>query len=66
MTIVGIEKHEDGSKNVIVFDPMFRDAEKVLNLVGKKFKFKHPADLLKAYRRGPRYLKRYSEFEILK
>lgn len=66
MTIVGFEKRLDGSRNVIVFDPMFHDASKITDLIGQKFTHKSPADLLRAYRRATHYLKRYNEFEILK
>lgn len=67
MTIVGFERKKDGSKNLIVFDPMFHDAANIMRLVGApQFTMKSPADMLKAYRRGVKYLKRYHEFEILK
>ena len=66
MTIVGYEKQTDGSRNIIVFDPMFHDATNVMKLIGKSFTQKAPGDLLKAYRRGAKYLKKYDEFELLK
>ncbi|TVY58650.1 Zinc finger with UFM1-specific peptidase domain protein [Lachnellula cervina] len=66
MTIVGFEKRADGSKDVIVFDPMFHDAPNVTKLIGQKFTHKAPADLLRAYRRATHYLKKHNEFEILK
>ncbi|KAF5879623.1 putative peptidase family c78 protein [Botrytis fragariae] len=66
MTIIGFEKLTDGTKNLLVFDPMFHDSSKVVKLVGGPARSKHPSDLLKAYRRGNKYLKRYNEFELLK
>ncbi len=66
MTIIGFEKRKDGSRNLIVFDPMFHDASNVTKLIGHKFKTKSPDDLLKAYRRGLKYLKKYNEFELLR
>jgi hypothetical protein len=67
MTIVGFEKKKDGSKNLIVFDPMFHDAANIMRLVdAPPFTQKSPADMLKAYRRGTNYLKRHNEFEVLK
>ncbi|KUJ20197.1 DUF1671-domain-containing protein [Mollisia scopiformis] len=66
MTIVGFEKQKDGSRNIIVFDPMFHDAADVTKLIGTEFTHRYPGDLLKAYRRGVKYLRRYGEFEILK
>jgi hypothetical protein len=66
MTIVGFEKKTDGTRNLIVFDPMFHDASNIIKLIGRTFVHKDPEDLLKAYRRGNRYLKKYNEFELLK
>ncbi|KFY14519.1 hypothetical protein V492_02573 [Pseudogymnoascus sp. VKM F-4246] len=67
MTIVGMEKKKDGSKNLLVFDPMFHDAPDVINLIGKDtFSVKHPAEFLRAYRRNTKYLKRYRAFEVLR
>jgi len=66
MTIIGLEKKKDGSKNLLVFDPMFHDAPNVLKVVGETFRAKIPEDLLRAYRRGVKYLKKYSEFETLR
>jgi hypothetical protein len=67
MTIVGFEEKLDGSKNLICFDPLFHDAPDVLRLVeNDNFKIKSPEDMLKAYRRGVKYLKKYDAFEILR
>lgn len=68
MTIVGFERKVDGSKNILVFDPMFHDSSHVTQLIGlRSFILKQPAeDVLRAYRRGAKYLKKYSEFELLK
>lgn len=67
MTIVGLEKKLDGSKNLLVFDPMFHDAPDVIKLIGKKtFSVKNPAGYLRAYRRNMKYLKRYRAFEVLR
>ena len=66
MTIVGFEKKTDGTRNLIVFDPMFHDASNIIKLIGRTFVLKDPEDLLKAYRRGNKYLKKYNEFELLK
>lgn len=66
MTIVGFERKVDGSKNLIVFDPMFHDSSSVIRLVDQVFTHKSPADVLRAYRRGVKYLRKYNEFELLK
>ncbi|KAE8444400.1 hypothetical protein EG329_000600 [Mollisiaceae sp. DMI_Dod_QoI] len=44
MTIIGFEKQKDGSRNLIVFDPMFHDAENVVKLVGTSFTHKYPGN----------------------
>jgi hypothetical protein len=66
MTIVGFERKVDGSKNLIVFDPNSHDATNVTKLIDIKFMHKQPKDVLGAYRRGVKYLKKYNEFELLK
>lgn len=66
MTIVGFERKANGSRNLICFDPMFHDNQSVTNLIGERFRHYDPEDLLRAYRRGTKYLRRYNEFEILK
>jgi zinc finger-containing ubiquitin peptidase 1 len=67
MTIIGFERKVDGSKNIIVFDPMFHDSSSITQLIDRKrFTVKQPADALRAYRRGVKYLKKYNEFELLK
>jgi hypothetical protein len=66
MTIIGVEKRTDGSTNLLVFDPMFRDSTRVTRLIGRRSISGHAADLLKAYRRPTRYLRRYREFEVLR
>jgi hypothetical protein len=66
MTIVGFERKVDGSRNLIVFDPMYHDAPNVVKRIGERFRHRDPEDLLRAYRRGAKYLKRYNEFELLK
>ncbi|KAI9746435.1 MAG: hypothetical protein M1818_000148 [Claussenomyces sp. TS43310] len=65
MTIIGFEKQRNGAVNLLVFDPMFRDASAVTKLVDQTFKHKNPASPLRAYRRGSKYLAKYKEFEIL-
>lgn len=66
MTIVGIEKMADGKANLLVFDPMFHDAQVIMQRVGRKFKYKYADSALNAYRRGHKYLRRYREFEVLR
>lgn len=66
MTIVGIEKQTDGKKNLLVFDPTFRDSSVITQRVGTQFTYRHADHALNAYRRGHKYLRRYREFEVLR
>lgn len=66
MTIVGFERRADGAKNLLVFDPMFHDSLPVTKLIEQKFRHSDPGNMLRAYRRGEKYLKRYKEFELLR
>ncbi|KAI0408150.1 peptidase family C78-domain-containing protein [Xylaria palmicola] len=79
LTIVGLERRVSGSLKLLVFDPMFRDPEGVLRLVARptgdarddRSRIRHamhrsPDGLLRLYRRGNEYLKKYHEFEILR
>ncbi|RYO98481.1 hypothetical protein DL764_007077 [Monosporascus ibericus] len=66
LTIVGVEKRVDGAMELLVFDPVFRDPDSITRYVGRRVKNKNPDSALKLYRRGPKYLKKYHEFEILR
>lgn len=69
LTIVGVESRLDGILNLVVFDPMFNPspALKKLALSGTtSFRSAAPEKLLKAHRRGERYLEKYRDFELLK
>lgn len=75
MTIIGLEKQKHGAKNLLVFDPMFKDPSNILKLVDRLNSDKigpgvkltgDPDGALKPYRRGNKYLSRYREFEILR
>jgi hypothetical protein len=71
MTIVGLEKMRRGERNLLVFDPMFSDPYHVRRLVGRDFKGEKMVGawvevLLKAYRRGNKYLGKFDAFEVLK
>ncbi len=67
LTIVGIEKTHAGETNLLVFDPIFRDGSTIARLVGRRnIEYHFPDQLLKPYRRGPRYLSRFRAFEVLK
>ncbi|EEH10531.1 DUF1671 domain-containing protein [Histoplasma capsulatum G186AR] len=67
LTIVGFEIRKSGSPNLLVFDPMFKTSPAIERLIGNiRARPQDPRCLIKAYRRGPGYLHKYKEFEILK
>lgn len=71
MTIVGFQKSTDGAPELLVFDPMFHDSPQILKLVDMDVKdarisVRKADELLRAYRRGTKYLRKYGEFEILR
>jgi len=66
MTIIGFERQTNGAKNLIVFDPMFRDASNIVKLIGRKFEYTFADLALRSYRRGSHYLRKYREFEVLR
>lgn len=66
LTIVGLEVRKSGSRNLLVFDPSFKPSPGIQRLIGAKFRAAAPEKLLKAYRRGDRYLGKHSSFELLK
>ena len=66
LTIVGLEVRTSGSINLIVFDPMFHPSPAIQKLVGSSsFHSPRPDKLLRAHRRGPTYLSKYREYELL-
>ncbi|KAK6534758.1 hypothetical protein TWF281_006059 [Arthrobotrys megalospora] len=67
MTIVGIEQYKDGTLCFLCFDPMFSPSQNIRKLVGDKRIRSNIAHgkLLKSFRRGGQYLKRYSIFEMV-
>ena len=64
LTIVGLEVRRNGSRNLLVFDPMFKPSPGIYRLIGTQFRAGNPEKLLKAYRRGEAYLK-YTSYETL-
>lgn len=69
MTVVGIEKRKNGSRSLLVFDPAYNPSKemlKMLNLASATNSDTPSISLIKPYRRGKRYLKRYQAFETLR
>lgn len=67
MTIIGIERTVKGTRNLLVFDPSHQDPTSTTKYVGHKVDASraYPEEVLKFYRRGPKYLAAYQHFEVL-
>ncbi|PWY64994.1 DUF1671 domain protein [Aspergillus heteromorphus CBS 117.55] len=66
LTIIGFEVRDNGSADLLVFDPMFKAPPAVKRLKGTKALTPDPERILKGYRRGTAYLQKYKTFELLK
>ncbi|KAK8247655.1 peptidase family C78-domain-containing protein, partial [Phyllosticta capitalensis] len=66
ITIVGFERLKDGSRNLLVFDPMFRTSPGMHRILGRKDLRTHRPEILQAYRRGARQLSKHRDFEMVK
>ena len=63
---MGVEIRKSGEMNLLILDPMFKTSPALCKLIGGKVKAHNPERLLKAYRRGVKYLEKYDSFEVLK
>ena len=66
LTIVGLEICKTGAMTLLVLDPMFKTSPALCKFIGVKVRTHTPEQLLKAYRRGGKYLGKYDGFETLK
>ncbi|KAH8725186.1 peptidase family C78-domain-containing protein [Phaeosphaeriaceae sp. PMI808] len=65
ITIVGFERRRDGTCNLMVFDPMYSTSPAMHKLLGRKSIRTARPEVLHAYRRGAKQLKKHAAFEIL-
>lgn len=66
VTIVGLEKRRDRGRNLLVFDPMYKTATALINLIGRTdIGSPHPM-AIDSCRRGTDKLQRHKAFELLK
>lgn len=68
MTIVGVERQiQDGEINLLVFDPTYRDSDRILRLrrQDEMYKSSIVEEELRAYRRGSKRLRKFGAFEVL-
>lgn len=66
MTIVGFEVRDQGNANILVFDPTFQAPSVIKHATATKIKKPDPTRILKRYRKGINYLRKYQAFELLK
>jgi hypothetical protein len=65
ITIIGFERRRDGACNLVVFDPMYSTSPAMHKLLGRKNIQTARPEVLHAYRRGSRQLRKHAAFEIL-
>lgn len=65
MTIVGLERLVDGSRNLLVFDSSFATSTPMQKLAADRPVHCTPESLLRPYRRSELSLTRWEEFEII-
>ena len=67
LTIVGFERRIDGSRNLVVLDPLYTTNRAMARLieVGPRKVRRAKMEFMEIYRRGSRSLRRHTEFEIL-
>ncbi|TKA38190.1 hypothetical protein B0A54_09130 [Friedmanniomyces endolithicus] len=65
MTIVGLQRNRDGSRELLVFDPSFETSVAMRTLLSGKRSRAQLENLLKPYRRSDQSWARWEEFEIM-
>ncbi|KAF2095198.1 DUF1671-domain-containing protein [Rhizodiscina lignyota] len=66
LTIVGLEKRRNGSRNLVVFDPMYKTTPALVKLLGRSDISLPHSMAMESCRRWPKNLARYDSFEIFK
>jgi len=64
-TIVGMERKNDGSRNLLVFDPSIATTAAVGRLLAGRTAYSGHDAILKSYRRSDVSLSRWDEFEVI-
>ena len=65
MTIVGLERNHDGTRNLLLFDPSFATSGPMHRLVANKKATSSLDAMLRPYRRSELGLTRWEEFEVI-
>lgn len=67
MTVVGIEKHNDGNDHLVVLDPGMKTIPEVRALVDRNVvQCGKAGRYMQTYRKGREYLSMYDAFEVLR
>lgn len=65
ITIIGLERRRDGSCNLMIFDPMYSTSPAMHKLIGRKNIRTPRPEVLYAYRRVAKQLRKHAAFEVL-
>lgn len=65
ITIVGYEMFRDGSSSLLVFDPMFHTSPGMSKILRRRDLRTPRPEVLQAYRRDDRQLKRHRDYELI-
>ena len=68
LTVIGMEWRDDGTRNLLVFDPLFRTPDGMSRLLEKRMSpstmgSRLVYDVMRIYRRNAQYLAKYDSFE---
>ncbi|CZT21729.1 uncharacterized protein RCC_07594 [Ramularia collo-cygni] len=65
LTIIGLERLVDGSRNLLMFDSSFATSSSMKSLTAQRQAHTSPESLLRPYRKSDLSLTRWKEFEII-
>ena len=65
LTVIGFEIRDDGSADLLVFDPILNTTPLIKQRGGNTSKASDPSKLLKQYRKDTDYFQKYNQFEVL-
>lgn len=66
MTIIGLLIRRDGSRELLVFDPAYAPRKQMIAFASALDTVEHTPRVLKAFRRGQAYLRKFNAFETLR
>ncbi|KAF1953161.1 DUF1671-domain-containing protein [Byssothecium circinans] len=66
LTIIGFERRRDGTANLVIFDPSYSTSPAMHRLLGRKNIKTYRPEVIWAYRRTAKDLRKHATFEILR